>query len=327
MTRAPAFVISLDFELYWGMRDATSLDAYASNLLGERAVVPRLLELFSAYGVRATWAIVGFLFFGSRSELLEHVPDERPRYRDPRLSPYDHLETLGADEASDPFHYGRSLVETIARQADQEIATHTFSHYYCLERGQHAADFEADLGAALRAGREAGVELSTIVFPRNQVNPQYLPICRHHGITAYRGTENSTIHAGRQLSRERWPLRALRVVDAYVPVVGSTASHPTPPAPGLPVNVPSSRFLRPYDPRLKQLEEVRLKRIATDMSRAARDGGVYHLWWHPHNFGRHTEENLAFLTRILEHFVELRTSHGMQGMSIREVARAVEATE
>jgi 5-carboxymethyl-2-hydroxymuconic-semialdehyde dehydrogenase len=40
-------------------------------------------------------------------------------------------------------------------RAHQEIATHTFCHYYCLEDGQTAAAFAADLAAAVAAAREA----------------------------------------------------------------------------------------------------------------------------------------------------------------------------
>src|SRR5579859_4252999 len=64
-----AFVISLDFELHWGVRDHEPLDGpYRPNLLGARNAIPRLLEMFERYGISATWAIVGFLFARSREE-------------------------------------------------------------------------------------------------------------------------------------------------------------------------------------------------------------------------------------------------------------------
>src|SRR4051794_24900749 len=48
-------VVSLDFELYWGVRDQRSIADYRANLLGVRDVVPRLLELFERHGIRVTW--------------------------------------------------------------------------------------------------------------------------------------------------------------------------------------------------------------------------------------------------------------------------------
>ena len=35
--RPGSFVISLDFELYWGVRDTVDLDSYRASLLGARA--------------------------------------------------------------------------------------------------------------------------------------------------------------------------------------------------------------------------------------------------------------------------------------------------
>ena len=123
------FMVSLDFELYWGVRDKTTVDAYKANLLGARNVIPRLLELFAHYRVRATWATVGFLFFDEKDELLAHLPSLKPGYRDHNLSPYDYLYRIGPNERQDPFHYGRSLVRRIAQFPGQEVGTHTFSHY------------------------------------------------------------------------------------------------------------------------------------------------------------------------------------------------------
>jgi len=49
-----SFLISLDFELFWGMRDKTSIRSYGPNILGVRAAIPAMLELFRRYQVRAT---------------------------------------------------------------------------------------------------------------------------------------------------------------------------------------------------------------------------------------------------------------------------------
>ena len=63
------FVISLDFELMWGMRDKKTLEQYGENIIGVHAVIPRLLELFTSYNIEATFSTVGFLFFKNKSEL------------------------------------------------------------------------------------------------------------------------------------------------------------------------------------------------------------------------------------------------------------------
>src|SRR3954447_24128452 len=262
MDRAGTLVVSLDFELRWGVRDRPDVERYGANLLGARQVVPRLLERFAAAGIAATWATVGMLFCESREELMERRPARLPSYDDPRLSPYGELEQLGAGEDDDPLHFAPSLVRQIAASPAQEVATHTFSHFYCLERGQTAADFEADLVAAVEVAQAAGVELRSIVFPRNQVNPAYLPICARHGLMAFRGNQPGRIHHARPEGSTRPAQRAARLLDAYVPAPrGAAEVAGRSPVSGL-VDVPASRFLRPR-PRsraLASLERLKLQR-------------------------------------------------------------------
>ena len=38
-------LVSLDFELFWGMLDVCPLDAYRENVLGGRQAIPHLLDL------------------------------------------------------------------------------------------------------------------------------------------------------------------------------------------------------------------------------------------------------------------------------------------
>src|SRR5437762_12519929 len=142
-----ALVISLDFELHWGVRDKCAVDgAYRGNLLGARKAIPRMLDLFEEFDVAATWAAVGFLFAESRREREEFSPRIRPNYEDSRLNAY--AEMTGENEHSDPLHYAGSLIRQIRSRAKQEIASHTFSHYYCLEPGEMREAFAADLRSA-----------------------------------------------------------------------------------------------------------------------------------------------------------------------------------
>ena len=40
------FVISLDFELMWGVRDKRTINDYGQNILNVHQVIPQTLELF-----------------------------------------------------------------------------------------------------------------------------------------------------------------------------------------------------------------------------------------------------------------------------------------
>ena len=71
----PRFIVSLDFELMWGVRETRTVQTYGANILGGRDAIPQLLDLFAAHGVKATWATVGMVLFATRAELLDALPE------------------------------------------------------------------------------------------------------------------------------------------------------------------------------------------------------------------------------------------------------------
>jgi peptidoglycan/xylan/chitin deacetylase (PgdA/CDA1 family) len=321
MSRAGTFVVSLDFELLWGVRDQPGIEGYFPNLLGSRQAVPRILDRFAENGVRATWATVGMLFCESKEELVARLPERTPAYARPRLSPYGDVRGLGRDEHADPLHFAPSLIREIAGTPGQEVGTHTFSHFYCLERGQTAADFEADLCAAVDVARARGIDLRSIVFPRNQVNRAYLPICREHGLTAYRGNQRAWMHAPGGVAADGSAGRAGRLLDAYLPISRPDVRAAEPPGTAGLVNVPASRFFRPRPRAAGLFESRKVRRMLGELERAARQGAVYHLWWHPHNFGAYQDLHLAQLDAVLDRFSRLRAEGMMRSATMADLAR------
>ncbi len=320
-----ALVISLDFELAWGVRDTLGVDGpYKQNLLGAREAVPRMLDLFARFDIAATWATVGFLFAESRDELLAYAPKLRPSYADGRFDPY--AERLGEGERDDPLRFAPSLVAEIASRPRQELASHTFSHYYCLEDGQTFDQFDADLASAAKLADARGHRLTSLVFPRNQLRTDYLAALVRNGFTAYRGSERNVLNRPRPGASGSPVVRALRLGDVYLGLTGpgSVAWHDLEPAADL-VNVRGSRFLRPWS-ATPSLEALRWHRVASSMRAAAVSGAIFHLWWHPHNFGANLQQNLAALTRHLELFAQLRDSYGFASYSMADVAGLTQRT-
>jgi hypothetical protein len=60
------------------------------------------------------------------------------------------------------------------------------------------------------------------------------------------------------------------------------------------------------------------------MTHAAKKGEVYHLWWHPHNFGRNTEANFHFLEKVLKHFKRLKQEYGFKSLSMIQLANQLD---
>lgn len=276
-------VISLDLEMMWGNLDGWTVVGYGwTNVAHVREVVDRLLCLFEQYEVKATFAVVGII-----------------------------MEDGDSGDNAD-LYYAPDVIEMLKSSKWVEIGTHTYSHY----SGNDRRSFEADLRKAVNSAKEKGIEVKSFVFPKNQVREEFLDICRKYGIKAYRGNPARFYEAitkmGELLNR------LCRFLDSYFVLSGMTSYPLEDNGTGL-QNVPASRFLRPYSRRLAFLEGLRFRRIRKEMEYAAQHDEVYHLWWHPHNFGANMEENFAFLEKILKCHQRLHNQYGMESLTMRDV--------
>jgi hypothetical protein len=113
-----------------------------------------------------------------------------------------------------------------------------------------------------------------------------------------------------------------RGLDAYFPVGKGNAFNPS----SLeirddrPLCIPASRLLRPYNPAELFLNSQKLRRVRSEMNAAAQTGKVYHLWWHPHNFGRYPQQSMEGLEIILENYENCRSKWGMSSLNMGEFA-------
>jgi peptidoglycan/xylan/chitin deacetylase (PgdA/CDA1 family) len=313
-----ALVISLDFELHWGVRDHSAPYAsVADSLIASRDMVTTLAELFVQRDIRATWATVGLLFASTADEAGRHMPVLRPTYDRPELDPY--REPIGRDEHDDPLHLAGSLVDQLCGLEGQEVASHTFSHFYCLEQGPDESAFRADLTAAQEAASTRGLRLKSLVLPRNQWRDDYGSIVLETGFECIRGPQPGWANRSRRGEDTSLAVRAARLATTYAGPPLHTfgwdqVAEPT----GL-CNIPASTFLRPLSPRTRSLESLQYHRIITGLRDAAREGRILHLWWHPQNFVTDPQANLALLARVLDELDRLRTTEGMRSLSMGDV--------
>jgi len=264
------------------------------------------------------------LFHQNRTELQSHFPLKKPTYNEPKLSAYNYIEQqgIGSTESDDPLHYADSLIRLILGTPHQELASHTFAHYYCNEPGQSLDQFRDDLRAAQLAAGKYNKKLRSLVFPRNQFNEDYLRVCFEEGFTSVRDNPRDWFWDIRSTQSESYWKRFNRGLDAYFPVGKQNTYKPESieVRQGMPLCIPASRLLRPYNPKELFLNDVKIARICSEMDRAAANGEVYHLWWHPHNFGSYPEQSMHGLTRIVQHFSKLHESGKMQSTSMGELA-------
>ena len=309
------FIISLDFEKHWGVRDHSTVKDYWENLVMVDEACDEILKLFKKYKIEATWATVGFLMFDSKKELLNNIPSTIPTYKENSLNPYESLKNENLERK---YHFSPGFINKIINEPSQEFASHTFSHYYCNEPGQTIQNFEDDLkifndSVTYKLGKD---NLPTsIVFPRNQVNKKYLNLFSKYGINAYRGNERSWLFKRKMNITFK---RAIKLLDSYLNITGpNTYKKEDLLLENKLIDIPSSRFLRPYNKLISIFDFLKLRRVKNQMTFAAKNNELFHLWFHPHNFGKDMEANLEFLEKILKHYSYLKNEFNYQSLNMR----------
>lgn len=287
-------VISLDFELRWGVADKLPLEAsaYRRNIDGATDAVYGMLDLFQREGIGATWATVGALACSGWDEYHELAP-RQPQYSDARLrfkKEWRELDPAGT------LHFAPAVVRAIVDAPDQELGSHTFSHIYLREDGCLPTDVAADSRAiASLFEQRFGMIPTSFVFPRNQVaQTGTLEEC---GIRRWRANPRPFYwDTMRREEQSRW-IRGLRLVNDVLPTGTRRAwSH----------EVRASYLLRfPLQPSAWKLHSARIRHDAANLQ----PGETLHLWWHPHNMGGDVRASLRRLSDLVRGLRDVVPAH------------------
>ena len=307
--RKPRVVISLDFEMRWGVHDVCGLDidAYRANLEGERAVIPALLRLLAEHEMRATWATVGAIGCSGWQEYFERAPPP-PAYLDRRFA----VKAAYADIDPDGrLHFAPDLVHAILKTPGQELGTHTFSHVFLRERGVTAQDAAADLAAATRLHQERfdGVPRS-LVFPRNQ--PAFIGVVRTSSVRIWRGNAAAWYYDCEDSEHNGLLPRALKLIDAFNPLTKRAA-------PLVGDMNRASLFLRLNLPGAAWRAHVYRIRAALDALEADE---ILHLWFHPHNVGADIARGLARIEEVVRLIEERQASGNLRSCTMADLVPA-----
>jgi len=316
----PYFCISIDFELFWGVRDKLSLHSYRDNILGGRESIPLILNLFKKYGISATWAIAGISSFSDKKSLIRNYPSSLPEYHNENLCPYRYIaqSSIGDNESEDPYHFGYSLVDQISQVDGMELASHSFSHFYALEPRVNFNAYHDDLTASISTLSRFGKSISSAVFCRNQYDLEHIDVLKKCGFIQYRGNELHNLNSITHDDPHDLKRRVLRNIDSYMNLTGFNLSIANIDCSGM-LNIPSSAFLRPYISPFT--DYLKINRIMSSMEHAAIQGYGYHLWWHPENFGKNIDRNINSLELILKFYCALNQKYGMKSLSMSEVGK------
>jgi hypothetical protein len=274
--------ISIDLELAWGIWDKPSPDYHELCARLERYIVTRLLTIFDAYDVTATWAIVG--------QLLD--PSAR----------------------QDSIWYAPDLLDLIRRaRVHHDLGSHGFAHLYFAETDRER--LALDLQAARRVHTRHGMPFTSFVFPRNQV--AHLDLLRDAGIRVFRSVDVGW-HTATRNRLGGIAGRLANVIDKVLPVPPAVVvpiDHD-----GI-VELPSSMLLLGRKGIRKAIHPASLiAKARLGLERARREGRIFHLWFHPSNFYYDTERQLRTFESIIRAACALRDDGQLEISPMSEFA-------
>lgn len=305
-------VVSIDFEMAWGVVHRNGRVIY--DIDDERSWLQQLLGIFDHYGIPATWATVGHLMMngcGRDDTGVAHPDIIRPRYSwfdgdwfD--QDPCGHV--LGS-----PTWYAPDVVGNILeRRVGHEIGCHTFSHIVVGDPGCSVEAFDSELRACERVARAHDVTLRSFVYPRNTIG--HVPELVRHGYTAYRGRRHDPfVRFGRAGSM-------VRLVDRFRPLPASVVR---PVAEDGIWNMPATCL---FSIEGRRWPGLWMRQMRRRLRHAARHGGLFHVWFHPHNLVRGGRRTLDLFEELLAEAAELRDQGRLETLTMGAYADVLSAS-
>jgi peptidoglycan/xylan/chitin deacetylase (PgdA/CDA1 family) len=274
------FIVSLDCEGKWGMADKLRPEhhrLFNEDSLGR--VYDELVSLFNRNDVPATFAFVmAFVLNEAERERFAHLFEVDDSKSGGWLSHFRAARQAGKLAG----WFAPHALDAVRAHPQHEIACHGFCHRPLGDDALSAEEARAELAAAQEIATLKGLSLQTFVYPRNVVgHVQALSETHYIGYRAQRPRPPGRLGRIGSLAEELylWPEPEVQVRQPKGEIVRIPA--------GFFFNwrFGARRFIPPT---------VTVRRWKTLLDRAARNGGVAHLWLHPHNLltGPETRETL-----------------------------------
>lgn len=309
-TKTGYFIFSLDTELSVGFfdLDRERRAIFSQDGQRERNSIRAVLGLCEKFGVAATWAIVGHIFF-EHCEYCARCPIQEWKGK--------YLSYEEAYGTSHPLWYGADIIgEILANPQPKEIGFHGYTHRVFTESRMDAAEAQFEIDEWKRLAARHHLTGTAVVFPRNAIG--HLDLIKAAGFTSYRGHD--------RIPRLYELVPLLESFDhilslSRLPLYNADASAIDPH--GM-VCLPGSQHLFNYNRSMEtvldglNLHKLRLKRIFRGIKKAAEEGKIVHLWAHPWEF--RTEKDLEKLEAILSFAAEQIQRGNLRSVTMTEMA-------
>lgn len=317
-------VLSYDFELAWGSRTSSQDADYGASHEQTFETVPAMLKILADFEIPSTWATIGALMLRDEWNPTK-IPDQTPRYD---WFEGDWYDIPSVHSKFRKRFFAPELVERILDcPTPQEISCHTLTHTYAADPATSRQVFDFEIRSCIEIAEQWGIELKTLVFPRNLVG--HLDVLRNHGLLAYRSLNTEWYWFGHRFPTS---LRRARGMAKVFPLMSNTCRLfderltlvPQVYQPSVDrglVEIKHSAFLPGFHGVSRFVSgDQRVHRIIKGMKLAAQSGKVLSVYFHPHNFNYRRAECLSFFEAICRAAAEMRERGTLKVRTLREIA-------
>ena len=275
-------VISLDFELMWGVFDSAG-KSYEKKIDTTAYNVDRLLDQLDEYDIKTTWGCVGALACVDVDQLNPELLSKRIQVANqPLLSFVELLNKF-------PHRYFAPKVIDRLATSHHEIISHTMFHRVWTDGSKNEFELELNEASRLLPNISPG-----LIFCRNVTNQKALMSISKSGVRFYRSAPGAWFEGFKRLSRY------LGLIDSYIPLWSGTVRLARPIEGARLRPVPHTLFMR-VSTKNTFLKKIHLLRLILALNVAAYFGRCVHFWVHPHNFALDNGDyDLSFLIKILK---------------------------
>ncbi|HAQ21325.1 MAG TPA: hypothetical protein DCR40_19150 [Prolixibacteraceae bacterium] len=268
-------VISIDYEMLWGLTDSNISASRYIELKQVPEVVTHLLNLFKKYEIHATWASVGALTYNNLDEMKKEMTNICRNLLLNQRSNYYLLceKKLNGNEQTlfDPESFSK-IEQTPFQQIECHSFLHIFSDFTSVEL------FKTDTCLHINRLKKLGFKTPEFyVFPRNQSTLPFLNILKKFGFNSFRGYD-SVLYSDEKIFK-----RILRRIDSIFPLVERNSKIIYREDCEL-FEFKGSRFLRTFKNTNSLSAKLHYAKLRLGLKKSIQQGKMYHLWFHPHNF-------------------------------------------
>jgi len=306
------FLFSIDTELGWGFFDydyaRTSL--FSQDGSRERRTIERLLDVFDEFGIIATWAITGHLFY-KKCEECEICPILEWEGK------YHSFKEIY--KTYNPLWYGADIIETLlTRQTRHEIGFHGYTHQIFDKNKMSAEQTRIEIQEWQRVSSRFGITPLTVIFPRNVVG--YLDIFNESGFVCYRGKEIQPDAYKLQIVGKliKHLDQIFSISKPHIYNVSECENE------GL-VNLSFSQEFFGFNRKIEllldtlHLTNIRLRRMVSAVRTAATEKKVFHVCAHPWEF--RTEKDIEKLRYLFSKVSEEISKGRLISLGMAELAK------